>query len=124
VVLLVDGYNLSLAGWPALSLAEQRRRLLDALGTLSARTGCEPLVVFDGADVGVGLPGESRARGVQVRFTTPGVEADDDLLALVERYPVARPVVVASSDQRVIDGARSRGAATLRADQLLGLLKH
>lgn len=124
VVLLVDGYNLSLAGWPALPLAEQRRRLLDALGTLSARTGCEPLVVFDGADVGAGLPGESRARGVQVRFTTPGIEADDDLLALVERYPVERAVVVASSDQRVIDGARARGAATLRAEQLLGSLKH
>jgi len=123
VVILVDGYNVSLAGWPGLALAEQRRRLLDALGALSARTGCEPLVVFDGADVGAGLPGESRIRGVQVRFTAPDVEADDDLLARIDRMPVARPVVVVSSDRRVADGARTKGAATLSSPQLLQLLR-
>jgi predicted RNA-binding protein with PIN domain len=123
VMLLVDGYNVSLEGWPSLPLLDQRRRLVDALGTLAARTGCTPLVVFDGAEAGSGLPGESRARGVQVRFTEPGVEADDALLALVDDVPVDRAVVVASSDRRVADGARKKAAASVSSEQLLVLLR-
>ncbi len=120
--LAVDGYNVSLAGWPTLALSAQRRRLIDALEALAARTGCGVVVVFDGADVGAGLPGESRPRGVQVRFTAPGVEADDELLALLDALPVDRPVTVASSDRRVADGARRRGASVISGPQLLAIL--
>ena len=120
--LAVDGYNVSLAGWPTLALSAQRRRLVDALEALAARTGCSVVVVFDGADVGAGLPGESRPRGVQVRFTAPGVEADDELLALLDALPVDRPVTVASSDRRVADGARRRGASVISGPQLLAVL--
>ena len=120
--LAVDGYNVSLAGWPTLALSAQRRRLIDALEALAARTGCSVVVVFDGADVGAGLPGESRPRGVQVRFTAPGVEADDELLALLDALPIDRPVTVASSDRRVADGARRRGASVISGPQLLAVL--
>lgn len=120
--LAVDGYNVSLAGWPTLALSAQRRRLVDTLGDLAARTRCHVVVVFDGADVGVGLPGESRPRGVQVRFTPPSVEADDELLALVDALPPTRPMVVASSDRRVVDGVRRRGANTISSPQLLAVL--
>ena len=121
-VVLVDGYNVSLEGWPSLPLHEQRGRLIDGLAALAARTGCQPLVVFDGAEAGRGLPGESLPRGVQVRFSAPGVEADDELLALVGAFPLDRPVVVVSSDRRVVTGSADRGAASLSASQLLGLL--
>jgi len=120
--LAVDGYNVSLAGWPTLALSAQRRRLVDALEALAARTGCGVVVVFDGADVGIGLPGESRPRGVQVRFTPPGVEADDELLALLDALPVDRSVTVATSDRRVVDGSRRRGASVISAAQLLAVL--
>jgi predicted RNA-binding protein with PIN domain len=120
--LAVDGYNVSLAGWPTLALSAQRRRLIDALEALAARTGCGVVVVFDGADVGAGLPGESRPRGVQVRFTAPGVEADDELLALLDALPVDRAVTVASSDRRVVEGARRRGASVVSGPQLLAVL--
>jgi predicted RNA-binding protein with PIN domain len=120
--LAVDGYNVSLAGWPTLALSAQRHRLVDALGALAARTRCLVVVVFDGADVGAGLPGESRPRGVQVRFTPPDVEADDELLALVDALPPTRPVVVASSDRRVADGSRRRGANVISGVQLLAVL--
>ena len=120
--LAVDGYNVSLAGWPTLALSAQRRRLVDALDALAARTRCAVVVVFDGADVGAGLPGESRPRGVQVRFTPPDVEADDELLALVDALPPTRPMVVASSDRRVVDGTRRRGANVISSAQLLSVL--
>lgn len=123
MLLVVDGYNVSLPGWPGLALVDQRARLVSALAEATARTGADALVVFDGADTGAGLPGESRPRGVQVRFTAPGVEADDEILALLDALPGPRPVTVASSDRRVVDGARARGAATVGADQLLAVLR-
>jgi predicted RNA-binding protein with PIN domain len=58
-----------------------------------------------------------------VRFTDAGVEADDVVIELVDAYPAARPVVVASSDRRVRSGARERGANIVSARQLLGLLR-
>ena len=122
VVLLVDGYNVSQAGWPGLSIAEQRRRLVDALGELSARTGADVRVVFDGSDVGP-APVATTAQAVRVRFSPPGTEADDVIVAEVAEIPRGRPVVVVSSDHRVRDGSRSRGANLLRSSQLLGLLR-
>ncbi len=120
---LVDGYNVTLAGWPALDLELQRARLLDVLTGLDAATPARFTVVFDGAPTGAGLPPESRLRSVQVRFTDPAVEADDDILALVEQLPVARPVLVVSDDHRVRDGARARGANVVGSRQFLDYVR-
>jgi predicted RNA-binding protein with PIN domain len=118
MVVLVDGYNVSIGRWSVLRLDQQRARLVDVLGALHARTGAEVVVVFDGADVArTGLDG--RGRGVQVRFTAPDVEADDVLLDAIGAYPLDRPVTVVSDDRRVRDGARRRGANVLAVDQLL-----
>ena len=73
--------------------------------------------------------GGSRAAAVspersQVRAVlAPDVEADDVILDLVTRTPAARPVVVASSDNRVREGARAAGANVVHARQLLALLR-
>jgi predicted RNA-binding protein with PIN domain len=124
-VLLVDGYNISMWAWPELDIAEQRERLERVLGDLAARTpGLAIDLVFDGAEV---LPlsrtGARRARGITVRFTPADVEADDALLELADRYPLARPVIVASDDRRVRDGARQRGANVVSARQLVGVAR-
>lgn len=121
-VLLVDGYNVSMAAWPEQTIEDQRARLVTALDELHARTGVDPLVVFDGVLAGGPPPGSAR-RAVRVRFTDEGVEADDVVLALVEDCPSERPVVVASSDQRVRDGARKRGANVVTSRQLLAVLR-
>ena len=121
-LLLVDGYNISQAAWYQDPIARQRARLVDALAELHARTGVEVEVVFDGADVD--RVGERPARpAVRVRFSAPGVEADDVVLGLVDAAPARRPVLVASSDHRVRDGARRRGANVLGARQLLSALR-
>ncbi len=122
VVVVVDGYNVSQTAWPGISIADQRARLVDACAELHARTGAEADVVFDGADLGGGRPSGGRA-GVRVRFSPAGVEADDVVVGLVDQFALARPVVVASSDRRVREGARRRGANVLSAAQLLGLLR-
>lgn len=120
-VLVVDGYNVSMAGWPDSPLPQQRRRLVDALRNLQARTGVEPVVVFDGADLDSG-PSGSLPRSVQVRFSPPGVIADDVVVELVDRYPVDRTVVVASSDRELQGRVAGLGANVVSAAQLVRLL--
>jgi predicted RNA-binding protein with PIN domain len=123
VVLVVDGYNVSMQGWPGLPVADQRRRLVTGLVDLAARTATRVEVVFDGAEVDpMSLPAPRRPL-VRVRFSDPGVEADDVVIDLVASLPAATPVAVASSDRRVREGARRRGANLLHADQILALLR-
>jgi predicted RNA-binding protein with PIN domain len=122
-VLVVDGYNVTMQGWPELAVAAQRRRLATALSDLAARTATRVELVFDGAEVeprAVPVPGRQLMR---VRFSEPGVEADDVVIDLVGRIPAATPVIVASSDRRVRDGARRGGANLLHARQLVAVLR-
>ncbi|RZS38897.1 YacP-like NYN domain-containing protein [Herbihabitans rhizosphaerae] len=108
VHLVVDGYNVTKTGYPELSLADQRDRLVRQLSALAARTSAEVTVVFDGAGV-VAVP-TAAPRGVRVLFSDPGVLADDVIRALVAAEPEGRPVVVVTSDRAVADSVRRRGA--------------
>ena len=122
VAVLVDGYNATLSTWPDLPLPEQRVRLVDALSELAARTGARTEVVFDGAEVAIGSPAVSAVRSlVKVSFTAPGVEADDVIIARARALPL--PVVVASNDRRVREGASAAGANVLGIEQLLIALR-
>jgi hypothetical protein len=121
-IVVVDGYNVSMRGWPDQELSQQRQRLIDAVASIGARTGADSIVVFDGAEVGAVRSG-ARHRHVQVRFSPVGVEADDVVLALADELPANTPVVVVSDDRRVRDGARTRGANVVVVDQFLALLR-
>lgn len=123
VRVLVDGYNVTKSARPDLALSEQRRWLADAAIELAARTGARVELVFDGADDRASAPADlGRRQGVQMRFSAEGIEADDVLLELVEDLPLTVPVVVASDDRRVRDGAQRRGANILTTAQLLTVL--
>lgn len=122
-VLVVDGYNVTMTGWPGLPAAEQRQRLVGAVSDLAHRTSTQVELVFDGAEVEpLSVPAPLRAL-VRVRFSEPGVEADDVIIDMVGRIPAATPVIVASSDNRVRTGARRRGANVIHARQLLAVLR-
>ncbi|MBK1786225.1 NYN domain-containing protein [Prauserella cavernicola] len=105
---IVDGYNVTKTGYPELTLAEQRNRLIGQLTALAARTGAELTVVFDGAGV-TSIPAAA-PRGVRVLFSDPGVLADDVIRSLVASEPRGRPIVVATSDQAVVTSVRGSGA--------------
>jgi predicted RNA-binding protein with PIN domain len=123
-VLVVDGYNVTMTGWPELRAAEQRRRLVALLADLAARTSTRVELVFDGAEVdggAIAVPAPAR-QWVRVRFSPPDVEADEVVLDLVAQLPASRPVIVVSSDNRVREGARRGGANLLYSRQLLDTL--
>jgi predicted RNA-binding protein with PIN domain len=120
VHLLVDGYNVTKTGWPGLSLAAQRDRLVASVAPLAARTHAETTLVFDGAGI-TGVPTAS-VRGVRVLFSDPGVIADDLIRLLVDAEPEGRPLVVVTSDRAVVDSVRRRGAHPVPSSVLLDRL--
>jgi predicted RNA-binding protein with PIN domain len=117
-VVLVDGYNLSMASSPTLPIAVQRDQAINLLTAAHARTGSEIHVVFDGGDVGE-RPSVQAPLGIRVHFSPSGVEADDVLIELVPSIDPDRAVVVVSSDGRVRDGVRRFGANVVRSEDLL-----
>ncbi len=123
MIVLVDGYNLTKRARPELALADQRRWLVDASVETATRTGAHFEVVFDGADDRERAPADlHRRRGVQVRFSPTGTEADDVVVQRAETL-AGEPVVVASDDRRVRDGAQRVGANVVGAAQLLAAMK-
>jgi len=117
VLVLVDGYNIAKAGWPGMTLERQREQCVRACEELAVRWGTDIQVVFDGADV-VGAHSTDR-RLVRVAYSPAGVLADDVLRATVAATDPARPVVVVTSDQAVVNDVRALGANTIRNDAFL-----
>jgi len=119
-VAIVDGWNVAMTGWPALSGPLQRQRLIDLLTDLGNRYGTEIHVVFDGVDAGNSPRATGSAR-VRVQFTPDGIEADDRILEMIGAARLDAPVVVVSNDRRVRGGARDRGANVVSSELLLRL---
>jgi predicted RNA-binding protein with PIN domain len=124
ILLIVDGYNVTISSWPHLELPRQRHHLVDALAELAMRTGLQVHVVFDGTDLNnrFGPPAAARRR-MRVTFSPDGVEADEVIINLVDQLDPAQPVVVATDDREVRDGVRQRGANVMSVAQLLAVLR-
>ncbi|MER8182622.1 NYN domain-containing protein [Kitasatospora sp. NPDC094015] len=121
VHLVVDGYNVTKSGYPALPLEQQRMRLLGGLAMLAQRTQAEVTCVFDGQDLDVPVM-MAPPRGVRVRFSRTGETADELIRRLVRAEPQGRPVVVVSTDKEVADGVRKAGARPVASILLLNRL--
>jgi predicted RNA-binding protein with PIN domain len=120
VHVIVDGYNVTKTGYPELTLADQRARLIAGMAALQARAGAEVTVVFDG---GKRPPVQPRTpRGVRVLFSAPDEIADDLIRRLVVAEPAGRPLVVVTSDQQVVTDVRRAGAWTVASAVLLDRL--
>lgn len=116
--LIIDGYNVTKTGYPSLTLADQRSRLLTGLGGLAVQARMEVTCVFDGAELN-GPVQVSAPRGVRVLFSAPGQIADDLIRQLVRAEPHGRAIAVASSDREVADSVRRMGARPVSSALLL-----
>ncbi|MFB4274808.1 NYN domain-containing protein [Nonomuraea sp. MTCD27] len=118
VHLIIDGYNVTKTGYGTLTLADQRNRLMTALGGLVAQTRVEVTVVFDGAELNVPVQVVA-PRGVRVLFSAPGEIADDLIRQLVRAEPPGRAIAVVSSDREVAESVRRMGARPVPSGLLL-----
>ncbi|HEY9523133.1 MAG TPA: NYN domain-containing protein, partial [Thermopolyspora sp.] len=116
--LIVDGYNVTKTGYPSLTLADQRTRLLTGLGGLAVQSRVEITCVFDGAELD-GPVHVSAPRGVRVLFSEPGEIADDLIRTLVRAEPLGRAVAVVSTDREVAQSVRRMGARPVSSSLLL-----
>jgi predicted RNA-binding protein with PIN domain len=121
VHLLVDGYNVSKTAWPTAPLDQQRNRLVSGVAALVGGKGIETTVVFDGAEL-KNPPMVTSPKSVRVRFSPPGVIADDLIRQLVSAEPGGRPVVVVSTDREVAESVVKMGARSVAAIALVNAM--
>jgi len=121
LLVMIDGYNLTMLAWPSLTAAEQRDALERAAGALTARTGADCVVVYDGVD-GEPRSATTRHAGVQVVFTPGDREADDEILDRLDLLGERRQVAVVSNDRRVQIGAEERGAHVVTSSLMAQLI--
>ncbi len=114
---LIDGYNVTRQHRSHLDLETQRNWLVQLLATGVAMRRIRPVVVFDGEQAGGSRAGVG-TREVEVRFTSSGISADDELVFAVEATD--EPVVVVTDDRELIDRVRAGGADVLSTVSFLG----
>jgi hypothetical protein len=116
-VLLVDGYNAAFQLRQNQPMEEQRRWLVERMRPLAARGGAVPVVVFDGA----GVTGRMRdTGGIEVRFTSGGVIADDEIVFAVAATD--RPVLVVTDDVELQERVRAEGGNVVGVVHLAGII--
>ncbi len=116
-LIVVDGYNVALLLRPGRALEEQRRWLVERMRPLAARRADRPVVVFDGA----GTSGSMRGTGgVEVRFTSAGTTADDEIVFIVAATDV--PVLVVTDDVELAARVRAEGGTTVGSVHLPGIV--
>ena len=116
--LIIDGYNVSKEAWPTAPLDQQRSRLTSGVAALVGGKGIETTIVFDGADL-THPPGVKSPRGIRVRFSPPGVIADDLIRQLVSAEPTGRSVIVVSTDREVAESIAKMGARSVASVALI-----
>ena len=104
LVVLIDGYNVSLNSFGDLNLELQRERTIACATNIESRFHPSCVLIFDGQS--------STTRGriqskVHVVFSPSGVTADDIIIERVRVTPLERPIIVVTSDRNL--GARAKG---------------
>jgi len=116
-VLLVDGYNAAFLLRQNHPMEEQRRWLVERMRPLAARGGASPVVIFDGA----GVNGRMRdTGGVDVRFTSAGVIADDEIVFAVAATD--QPVLVVTDDAELRARVMAEGGNVVGVVHLPGIV--
>lgn len=117
---LVDGYNVAYhVDRARFNTPEIRRRLENDLARFKGLARGRPgvTVVYDSAQSG-DTTSDSLAGGVEVRFTSSGHTADDELVALAA--DLGASAVVVSSDRTVRERAQESGSLGLWSEALAG----
>jgi predicted RNA-binding protein with PIN domain len=120
---LIDGYNLLHAsgliarGKGERALEQARNALLEFLAEhLLPHVAAQTTVVYDASAPPSGLPAIVVSRGITVEFAVDHEEADDRLDELIRAEPTPQKLWVITSDHRIQETARRRGAHRVDSD--------
>jgi predicted RNA-binding protein with PIN domain len=123
LLLIVDGWNVSLGHIGAERLEDKRRVLEQALERYKSRTGNRVMVVYDGRKVSwFWMP---RAGGRTIaRVFTEGETADDFIVGELEAGTGGEETpVVATSDRELRRRCIAQGAFVISSEELVGVLR-
>lgn len=118
--IVIDGYNLIRQSPQFRDLDRQemqagREALVEALVAYKRIKGHSITVVFDGAAAGLGMPRRDALKGIRLRFSRFGELADTVIKRMAARE--REKMLVVTSDNDIVQYARSQGAATLGASE-------
>ncbi len=113
LMVLIDGYNVSLNNFQNLSLELQRERTISCATNVESRYHPSCVVVFDGQS--------STTRGrvqskVHVVFSPQDTTADDVIIERIKVTPPDRPIIVVSSDKNLAARAKGLGCEIITSE--------
>jgi hypothetical protein len=113
LMVLIDGYNVSLNSFQQLPLEMQRERTISCATSIEARFHPTCVIVFDGQS--------STTRGrvqskVHVVFSPAGTSADDVIIERVKVTPHEKPILVVTSDKNLAARAKGLGCETISSE--------
>ncbi len=119
-LVLIDGYNVTRQHRPDVDLAGQRAWLVRLLIGAAAVHRWRPVIVFDGQQAGGSRPSVARQQ-IEVRFTSAGITADDELVLAVEGTD--EPVVVVTDDRELTERVRASDADVVGTTAFLSVAR-
>ena len=120
LVVLIDGYNVSLNSFGNLSLELQRDRVVACASSIETRFHTSCLIVFDGQSAGTRGRIQSK---VHVVFSPTGVTADDIIIERIRVTPKDKPILVVTSDRNLAARAKGLGCETISSESFVEVAK-
>jgi predicted RNA-binding protein with PIN domain len=121
VTLIVDGYNLYFTGLRPGSaegdLEHARATVVDALAQHRAGRAVKVIIFFDGGPAGKHMPRVQREKGMEIRFSEPVSDADEDIIRAVAQAPNPAALRVVTSDAQIRKSVKEAGAQVIGAEE-------
>ena len=122
-VVVIDGYNVAMRGWPTGPIEVRRSTLLRHVSELAQRWRLtSAIVVFDGDGTPQGQdPVLRTARNVRVEFSAAHEDADDMIARMVRVSAAGRRYAVVTDDRDLAARCVQAGASVVAAERFLAL---
>ncbi len=120
LILLIDGYNVSLNSFQNLNLELQRERTISCAANIESRFATNCTVIFDGDS---NTTRASMRSKVHVVFSPAGTTADDVIIERISMTPNDRPIVLVTNDQNLKRRAKGLGCQTISTNTFVQFSK-
>lgn len=120
LVVLIDGYNVSLNAFPDLSLELQRERTVACVTNIETRYHPACVVIFDGDSATTRGRVHSK---VHVVFSPAGTSADDVIVDRIKMTPIEKPILVVTSDNNLRSRVKGLGCESISSSAFISCAK-